>query len=114
MAEAQIPASQRRRCPWCGSEHTRLMLRGFTGPTDERDQYFTCRDCGMLTYEIVSKTARDMRFGQYRLGATFRDTARQTRYRIIRVLKVGNNEHLLYLKPLIRKDQPATDEVAES
>lgn len=107
-----IPEGERRRCPWCGSENTKLMQRGFTGPTDERDQYFICRDCEMLTFEIVSKTARDMRLGQYRLGATYRDNPRQTRYRISRVLKVGVNEHLLYLKPIVRQEQPAAERSA--
>ena len=102
-----VPAGERRRCPWCGSENTKLVQRGFTGPTDERDQYFTCRDCDMLTFELVSKTVRDMRLGQYRPGATYRDNPRQTRYRISRVLKVGVNEYLLYLKPIVRQEQPA-------
>ena len=94
-----------RRCPWCGSENTKLVQRGLTGPTDERDQYFTCRDCEMLTFELVSKTNRDMRLGQYRTGDTYRDNPRQTRYRISRVLKVGVNEYLLYLKPIVRKEE---------
>ncbi len=98
-----------RRCPWCGSENTKLVQRGFTGPTDERDQYFTCRDCEMLTFELVSKTNRDMRLGQYRPGATYRDSVRQTRYRISRVLKVGVNEYLLYLKPIVRKEESVTN-----
>lgn len=97
--------SEDRRCPWCGSTDTRLVQRGFVGPTDERDQYFTCRSCDRLTYEIVSRTMRDMRLGQFRAGGTFRDSARQTKYHINRVLKVGMNEFLLYLKPITR--QPA-------
>jgi len=107
MAEEQTVARERRRCPWCSSDQTKLVQRGFIGPTDERDQYFTCRDCGMLTFEIVSKTAREMRLGQYRPGATYRDNPRQTRYRISRILKVGVNEHLLYLKPIVRQPEPA-------
>lgn len=104
------PAEQgaRRRCPWCDSLNTRLVQRGFTGPTDERDQYFTCDDCGRLTYEIVSRTMRDMRLGQYRAGGVFRDSARQTKYTINRVLKVGINEFLLYVKPIVvRRDDRA-------
>jgi len=95
----------RRQCPWCDSFNTRFVQRGFTGPTDERDQYFTCNDCGRLTYEIVSRTVRDMRLGQYRAGGLFRDSARQTKYTISRVLKVGMNEFLLYVKPVLgRRD----------
>ena len=95
-----------RQCPWCGSRNTTFFKRGLTGPTDERDQYITCKDCGRLTYEIVSRTSRDMRVGQFRAGGTFRDNARQTKYTINRVLKVGLNEFLLYLKPIL----PGNDE----
>jgi transposase-like protein len=98
----------RRQCPWCDSFNTRFVQRGFTGPTDERDQYFTCNDCGRLTYEIVSRTVRDMRLGQFRAGGLFRDSARQTKYTISRVLKVGMNEFLLYVKPVLgRRDADA-------
>lgn len=97
--------SEERRCPWCGSTNTRFVQRGFVGPTDERDQYFTCRSCDRLTYEIISRTMRDMRLSQFRAGGIFRDSARQTKYHINRVLKVGMNEFLLYLKPITR--QPA-------
>lgn len=95
-----------RVCPWCGSSNTSFFKRGLTGPTDERDQYVTCHDCGRLTYEIVSRTSRDMRLGQFRAGGTFRDNARQTKYTISRVLKVGINEFLLYVKPIF----PSPDE----
>lgn len=78
------------------------MQRGFTGPTDERDQYIVCRACQRLTYEIVSRSAREMRLGQYRSGGTYRDSLRQTKYDILRVLRVGTNEVLLYVKPIIR------------
>lgn len=93
--------SDRRVCPWCASTNTSLVQRGFVGPTDERDQYFTCNACNRVTYEIVSRTVRDMRLGQFRAGGTFRDSARQTKYTISRVLKVGFNELLLYVKPVI-------------
>lgn len=98
--------SAARQCPWCGSRDTAFYKRGLTGPTDERDQYITCGACGRLTYEIVSRTSRDMRVGQFRAGGTFRDNARQTKYTISRVLKVGMNEFLLYLKPVL----PTNDE----
>lgn len=97
----QAERTDRRVCPWCTSTDTRLVQRGFVGPTDERDQYFTCNACKRLTYEIVSRTVRDMRLGQFRAGGTFRDSARQTKYTISRVLKVGFNELLLYVKPIV-------------
>ncbi len=46
-----------------------------------------------------------MRLSQFQAGGIFRDSARQTKYHINRVLKVGMNEFLLYLKPITR--QPA-------
>jgi len=95
-----------RVCPWCGSTNTTFFKRGLTGPTDERDQYFTCEDCGRLTFEIISRTSRDMRVGQFRAGGSFRDNARQTKYTITRVLKAGINEILLYLRPVV----PGPDE----
>lgn len=104
---ADTPSAERpRQCPWCGSTDTRFFRRGLTGPTDERDQYFTCEACGRRTYEIVSRTNRDMRVGQFRTGGSFRDNARQTKYTITRVLKAGFNEVLLYLKPVL----PESDE----
>jgi hypothetical protein len=104
--QAEATNENGRACPWCGSRDTNFYKRGLTGPTDERDQYITCNDCGRLTYEIVSRTSRDIRVGQFRAGGTFRDNARQTKYTISRVLKVGLNEFLLYLKPVL----PANDE----
>ena len=99
--ERQAPP---RECPWCSSRRTRHVQRGFTGPTDEHDQYLTCDSCGRMTLEIVSRTMREMRVGQFRVGSTYRDSLRQTKYTITRVLKVGMNEYLLYLKPIIRRD----------
>jgi hypothetical protein len=96
-----------RRCPWCASDDVRLVHRGFTGPTDERDQYISCNVCKRITYEIISRSSRDMRLGQYRTGGTYRDTVRQTKYDITRVLKAGLNEYLLYVKPIIRTGNDA-------
>ncbi len=103
MVAMQIPQTE-RRCPWCGSAQTQLVQRGYTGPTDEVDQYFTCHDCGKITYELVAKTAREMRLGRFRAGGVYRDTANQTRYHVSRVLKVGLNEYLIYLKPIVAQD----------
>ena len=93
-----------RLCPWCGSASTRLVQRGYTGPTDEVDQYFTCADCGKVTYELVSKTAREMRLGRFRAGGVYQDRANHVRYHVSRVLKVGVNEYLVYLKPIVGSD----------
>lgn len=89
-----------RSCPWCGSAETRLVQRGYTGPTDEVDQYFTCDTCGKVTYELIAKTAREMRLGRFRAGGIYQDRTNHTRYQVSRVLKVGVNEYLVYLKPL--------------
>jgi hypothetical protein len=89
-----------RRCPWCGSQEIDHVQRGYTGPTDEVNQYFTCRTCGKVTYELIAKTAREMKLGRYHAGGVYKDAAHQTRYTVTRVLKVGVNEYLIYLKPL--------------
>src|SRR5688500_9302152 len=99
--EASQGSQADRHCPWCGSAATRLVQRGYTGPTDEVDQYFTCAECGKVTYELVAKTAREMRLGRFRAGGVYQDRANQTRYHVSRVLKVGINEYLVYLKPII-------------
>ena len=103
MLASQIPEMYHsdRFCPWCGSAETRLIQRGYTGPTDEVDQYFTCAECGKVTYELVSKTAREMRLGRFRAGGVYQDRATKTKYKVRRVLKVGINEYLIYLKPIV-------------
>ena len=93
-----------RVCPWCGSAATRRVARGYTGPTDEVDQYFTCATCGKVTFELVAKTAREMRLGRYRPGDMYQDRANQTRYTVTRVLQGGPNEYLIYLRPLAKHD----------
>lgn len=89
-----------RVCPWCGGAAARFVSRGFAGPTDANDQYFVCGSCRRTTYEMVSKTSREMRLGRYKAGDTYQDRTNRTRYHINRVLRVGANEFLLYLKPL--------------
>jgi uncharacterized Zn finger protein len=104
---AAIQASQtERRCPWCGSDDTVLVQRGYTGPTDEVDQYFTCNNCGKLTYELIAKTAREMRLGRFRAGGEYKDKVNHQRYHVSRVLKVGLNEYLIYLRPILEPDSP--------
>ncbi len=105
---AAMPSTQNdRRCPWCGNAEIRLVQRGYTGPTDEVNQYFICLGCGKTTYELVAKTAREMRLGRFRAGGIYKDNANQTRYHVSRVLKVGLNEYLIYLKPIVGQE-PAT------
>ncbi len=103
-AERQMTAMQafqsERRCPWCGGSEIQLVQRGYTGPTDEVNQYFTCRSCGKVTYELIAKTAREMKLGRYQAGGIYKDSVHQTRYTVSRVLRVGLNEYLIYLKPL--------------
>ena len=101
-----------RLCPWCGSGSTRLVQRGYTGPSDEVDQYFTCDECGKVTYELVSKTAREMRLGRFRAGGVYQDRANHARYHVNRVLKVGVNEYLVYLKPIVAEDLAAAGSVS--
>jgi hypothetical protein len=84
---------------------TSFVQRGLAGATDERDQYFACRDCGRVTYEIVSRTARDLRMGRFEAGRAIKLAGDE--YVVSRVLKVGLNESLVYVKPL-DADQDAT------
>jgi hypothetical protein len=92
-----------RVCPWCASSDVRFVQRGYAGLTDEVDQYLVCGECGKTTYEIVAKTARDMRLGRYKPGDIYRDRAQNTTYTISRVLKVGQNEFLIYLRPMAER-----------
>lgn len=101
------PVGAARQCPWCGSDQLSFISRGYTGPTDEVDQYFTCRSCDKATYEIVAKSAREMRLGRYRAGAIYKEPSTRERYRINRVLKVGINEFLIYLQPLVKSTSGA-------
>lgn len=74
-----------------------LVHRGLADLANESDQYYRCRDCGRVTYEIVSRTAREMRAQRIALGRTIR--AAGNLYTVRRILKVGVNEHLVYLQP---------------
>ncbi|MDP9371844.1 MAG: hypothetical protein M3Q65_05205 [Chloroflexota bacterium] len=88
---------RQRECPWCGSAAMETVPRGYAGRTDENDQYSRCHGCGKITWEMVSKTAQELRLGRYEPGKSF--TERGDRYLIKRILKVGFNEYLLYLTP---------------
>ena len=85
-----------RRCPVCGSSEVVLIRRGFTGPTDERDQYIRCRHCGQVTYEILGRSAHEVRAQGLALGQTV--TVAGQRYVVVRLLRAGLNEYLVYVR----------------
>lgn len=95
----------RRQCPWCESWDTTRVQRGYVGASDTRDQYFVCNTCERTTFEILSRSSRDMRVSQFRVGNTVRDGVTQAKYTINRVLKVGLNEYLLYVKPIVKQGE---------
>ena len=43
-----------------------------------------CAACGKTTYELVAKTAREMRLGRYKPGDIYQDRVQNTRYTISR------------------------------
>ena len=55
------------------------------------------------TYEIVAKTSREMRLGRYKPGDVYQDRPHKTSYSISRILRSGQNEFLIYLKPLVQR-----------
>jgi hypothetical protein len=73
------------------------VQRGFAGATDERDQYFVCDACGKTTYEIISRTPKEIRIGRLEPGRPVKISG--STYTISRVLKAGMNESLIYVKP---------------
>ena len=91
-------SSEVRQCPACGGTRTTFVQRGFAGQTDERDQFFRCDECGRVTFEIVSRTAREIRAGRIEAGRQVKLAGEE--YTVSRVLKVGLNESLVYVKPL--------------
>lgn len=90
-----------RECPWCGSRDTVFVQRGLAGGQESKDQYILCHDCRKSTYDIVSSNEREIRMNRYHTGGSYRDPAHQTRYTIYRMLKVGFDEFLLYLRPIV-------------
>ena len=68
-------------------------------PTDEVNQYFICNNCEKPTYDLIAKTARDMRLGRFRAGGFTAIRRIRPGYQVSRVLKVGLNEYLVYLGP---------------
>jgi hypothetical protein len=100
VAGSERRDSTARVCPWCGSADVQFVQRGYAGPTDEVDQYLVCAGCNTPTYEIVAKTSREMRLGRYKPGDVYQDRPHKTTYSISRILRSGQNEFLIYLKPL--------------
>lgn len=92
-----MSTSEGRNCPACGSNRTVFVQRGLAGLTDESDQYFRCLECEHVTYEIVSRTEREVRAARLAPGRSIRE--RGSAYTVRRVLKVGVNEYLVYLTP---------------
>lgn len=90
-----------RECPWCASRDTGFVQRGFAGGQSSKDQYILCNDCERATYDIVATTDRDVRINRYQNGGEFRDPKHRTKYKIYRMLKVGFNEYLLYVRPVL-------------
>ena len=103
MAESERRDSTARVCPWCGSADVRFVQRGYAGPTDEVDQYLVCAGCNTPTYEIVAKTSREMRLGRYKPGDVYQDRVHKRSYSISRIIRSGQNEFLIYLKPLMQR-----------
>jgi uncharacterized Zn finger protein len=99
-----VSAAEQRVCPECSSGRTRQIQRGLAGPTDEPDQYYRCAECGRVTNEIVSRTAREVRIECISPGMQLREAGNL--YRVRRVLKVGLNEYLVYLLPA--RDEPSS------
>lgn len=50
-----------------------------------------------MTYEIISRSARDVRLESIQSGKVIREHGHN--YRVVRILKVGLDEHLIYLRP---------------
>lgn len=95
--EHVLVTSEPRTCPKCNSSDTTLVQRGLAGPTDESDQYFHCENCGHITFEIVSRTEREIRVERISPGRQVKEG--DDVYIVRRVLKVGFNEYLVYLRP---------------
>ena len=91
---AEQPAAN---CPACGSERTRRTRRGYAGNVDTADQYVTCADCGETTYEIISRSERELRVDRLEPGRRFKHEGSE--YIVSRILKVGLDEALVYVRP---------------
>lgn len=91
-----VSTTEGRVCPDCGSDSVDLTQRGYAGRTDERHQFHTCLECGRVTYEILSRNAREMKLDRISTGDVME--AEGHPYRVMRILKIGIDEHLIYVR----------------
>ncbi len=84
-------------CPACGGSRTRRTHRGYAGRVDTPDQFVTCSDCGETTYEIISRSERELRVDRLEPGRRFKHQGSE--YIVSRILKVGLDEALVYVRP---------------
>ena len=88
------------RCPACGGNRTRRTHRGYAGQADTADQFVTCNDCGETTYEIIARNERELRVDRLEPGRRFKHEGAE--YIVARILKVGLDEALVYVRPAPR------------
>lgn len=106
MVDPREYAEQRERtCPKCGSRNTTFVQRGLAGVSDEHDQYFCCADCAQVTYEILSRTERQLRMERLEAGRSFK--LQGLEYAVVRVLKAGVIENLVYVRPIAIDERSA-------
>ncbi|TVR70446.1 MAG: hypothetical protein EA415_12940 [Sphaerobacteraceae bacterium] len=87
---------EQRFCPDCGSGNVDFTQRGYAGKTDERHQFYRCYDCDRLTYEILSRNVREMKMERLETGQIIEEDGHL--YRVMRILKIGIDEHLIYVR----------------
>lgn len=73
------------------------MKRGYTGRVDTADQYIICAECGATTFEIISRSERELRVDRLEPGRRFKHQGGE--YIVSRILKVGLDEALVYVRP---------------
>lgn len=101
------PDEEPRRCPHCGSDDVHFVQRGYAGLTDAAHQFVACNACDKKTYEILSRTERDLRIERLEPGTQFRFEGAD--YRVKRILRVGLNELLVYVDPVVKSTQYSGD-----
>ncbi len=75
----------------------RWVKRGYAGRVDTADQYVLCADCGATTYEIISRSERELRVDRLEPGRRFKHEGSE--YIVARILKIGLDETLVYVRP---------------
>lgn len=88
-----------RYCPGCGSDRVNFVRRGYAGATDTADQYFTCDECGRVTYEILARSRRELKMHRIETGRAIRHAGAE--YTVSRILQAGDDELLVYLKAIV-------------